>query len=363
MHNNLITLGVEEEFFIVDANGQSTQICFDKLFKNQAIVARTDFFDEEMHVSTIETKTDICNSVQALIEDIDLKRSLLKKVLLEQNAYALRSSTHPLDNGVEFINKSNAYFEDLIHKYQYAILDNYICGMHVHIGLPNGTDTDLIYLFNSLIDYIPELLALSANSPYWKGEFTGILSYRSLIWKRLLGTGLPFEIENLKDYVEYFKWLHEKGCNPGPLSIWFDMRVHPVYNTVEIRVTDLQKNIQNIRAIVGYIKAVASYILTKKPIFKKRTIKQWRILEENKYRAARFGTNAVFVRESDPDVEVKQKIGQFIANHSNLFENTEDILALNNLLTHGCDALSQVSTLGTTDIQNKSTQFFKNFIL
>lgn len=324
-----LTYGIEEEFFVVNSALSSITVPLEVFKQNPE-------FDSEMHKSVLELKTKIHSSTTSLIDEVQEQRKNAQVALKRHGLFLLGTGTHPFQKDSSSLCSEGPYFEELRYKYQHLVEDNYICGMHMHIGSKSSQETLRIY--NNLIDILPLLLAISANSPYWQGVDTGLLSYRSRVWKRIPRTFSPEPIADVEEYLKENALLYKHGLNIKSTSIWSDLRIHPLYKTVEIRIMDAQHNIENVKAIAVLIAAFCQYILEKNITpnpYKKA------VFEENLFLASRFGTNAYFYNSDFTQTHCIQQLNELIENIKPYFQDSEDILYLMSLTIKGSPAIEQ----------------------
>lgn len=324
-----LTYGIEEEFFVV--NSALSSVCVPP-----SVFDKNPDFDVEMHKSVLETKTKVHSCINSLIDEVSFLRDRAQQALAPYALSLLGTGTHPYQKTPSDFASEGPYFEELKYKYQHLVEDNYICGMHMHVGA--SADEDTVLLYNNLIEILPLLLALSANSPYWAGVDTGLMSYRSRVWKRLPRTTTPEPIESVGQYLDEHAKLFKFGLNLKPTSIWSDMRIHPTYKTIEIRIMDAQSNVENVRALAAFIAAYCKYVLSirQTPQPYKRAV-----LEENIFLASRFGTNAYFYQPDFSQVHCIVMLSDYLEKLKPFFDNPDDILYVMNLLIKGSPAIEQ----------------------
>lgn len=328
-----LTYGIEEEFFVVNSALSSVAI-------PPAVFDQNPEFDVEMHNSVLELKTKVHSTISSLMQDVEVQRNKAQQALYPYALFLLGTGTHPYQKNASAFASKGAYFEELKYKYQFIVEDNYICGMHMHVGAKDSQQ--VLSIYNNLIVILPLLLALSANSPYWEGVDTGLLSYRSRVWKRLPRTTLPEPIESVEEYLKEHAALFKYGLNLKPTSIWSDLRIHPVYKTVEVRIMDAQSNIENVRALASFIAAYCKYVLDTNqtpPLYKRA------VFEENLFLASRFGSNAYFYDHDFSQVHCIKLFSDYIEKVKPYFDNQDDVLYVMNLLIKGSPAIEQKKLL------------------
>ena len=280
------TLGIEEEFQLVDrGSGQLSSSILTIMEKGAAIFGER--IKPEMLQSTVEIVTDICpNILAARLELYRLRRELLQ--LVESEGLALISAgTHPLGLWTEQVSMPNERYTELEEELQDIARSILIFGLHVHVGVESQEMA--VMLMNQLRNWLPHLLALSTNSPFWAGRFTGIKSYRSVIWRPFPRSGIPELFPTLADYDGYVQSLIRAGIIDNAKKIWWDIRPHPFFDTVEFRVFDMPATIEDTLALAALCQAmVAKLAWMYKRGMTLHALPRY-LIEENKWRAMRYG--------------------------------------------------------------------------
>jgi carboxylate-amine ligase len=174
--------------------------------------------------------------------------------------------------------------------------------LHVHVGIPNRETA--IHVMNQARYFLPHIYALSVNSPFWVGQNTGLKGYRLKVFERFPRTGIPDSFESLSEYEDYCKLLVKTGCIDNAKKIWWDIRLHPFFDTLEMRVCDAQSRVDDTLAIAALIQAVISKL--HKLLHQNITFRIYRrrLLDENRWRAARYGIDGKLIdfgKESEVD--------------------------------------------------------------
>ncbi len=334
---NGITLGIEEEFIVSDLQGHPINFDIQELKKN--ITSNIFSFSPEAHSGVLETQTIICHNLKELKNSLISSRSLLSSYFFEENKLLLASGTHPKTHwhNIPMINEEP--YKTVTEEYQDVMRANYIFGFHLHLGIQNLEL--LVPLMNNLREYIPYFLALSTNSPLWQNKLTGLESYRSRLFSRFPRTGIPDIYNSLSEYKQYYKFLLDLGCIQKPTSIWTDIRIHPIYNTIEIRVMDMQLTVNDSLAITDYIKSLSLYLLNEIIPLGNKNYQDKVIVEENKWRAGRYGLNANFISKNNFIIPFKDILFEQLNILEPYFEDTQNISYLKNLFIEGNGSIKQ----------------------
>ncbi len=283
------TLGIEEEFQLV--NSQTLQLCS---CVNAIMEKGTTYLAEnikpELTQSTIELISDICPDIAAARKDLYTRRMLLARLVQDEGLALVSAGTHPSSSWRVQETTEKVRYEELEEEFQDIIRSNIIFGMHVHVGV-EGKDMAVL-LMNQVRTWLPHLLAISTNSPFWNGRNTGIKSYRSALWKRVIRSGMPGIIASWKEFDEYVQTLMEMGCIDNGKKIWWDMRPHPFFDTVEFRICDMPATIEDTLAIAALCQALIAKLVWCHEQSIDVPVLSRDYLDENKWRAMRYGLDA-----------------------------------------------------------------------
>ena len=281
------TIGIEEEYQTVDPvtfdlrSHIATEIVHEGKRRMQEKVKA------EMHQSVIEVGTGVCQNISEASTDLrDLRRQMI--ALTEENGLRLvAGATHPFaDWRVQDIYPDARYLQ-VVEDMQIVARANLIFGLHVHVGIEDRET--LIHLMNQMRYFLPHLLALSTNSPFWIGMNTGLKSYRTKVFDRFPRTNIPDTFSSWADFDNYVNLLVRTNSIDNAKKIWWDIRPHPVFTTLEIRICDIPMRVEETLAIAALIQATAVKLYR----LHERN-QSWRqysraLLMENKWRASRYG--------------------------------------------------------------------------
>jgi glutamate---cysteine ligase / carboxylate-amine ligase len=280
------TLGIEEEFQIIDPKSRELSP------RNAEIIASGihifgDYIKPEMLMSCVEVVTPVCQDITDAREHLVRNRTLLAEMAFKHGVAIGGAGTHPFSSWQNQPITDHERYQVLEHELQDVIREILIFGLHVHVGMP--TPEIGVEILNELRYFLPHFLALSTSSPFWMGRNTGIKSFRSVVFSRFPRTGIPEKIENYATYQEYIETLVKTKCIDDGKKIWWDVRPHPLYPTIEIRICDMPTRLEETLCLAALIQAVVAklYKLRMQNI-------GWRnysrsLIMENKWRAVRYG--------------------------------------------------------------------------
>ena len=280
------TLGVEEEFQIVDPETWELRSHVSELLASGA-PALGDQLKRELHQSIVEVGTRICANVQELETEICRTRRELADSAERVGLRIAAAGTHPFSRWIDQVISPGERYQHIVEELQQLARSLLIFGLHIHVAVPDRTST--IELLNEARYFLPHLLALSTSSPFWQGRDTGLKSYRTTVFRRFPRSGIPDDFSSWSQYEEYLNMLVELHCIDDGKKIWWDLRPHPTFGTLEFRICDVPTSPRVTIALA----AVAQAIVVK--LYRLRSnnlgfrIYARSLVEENKWRAARYG--------------------------------------------------------------------------
>ncbi|MEP6956376.1 MAG: carboxylate-amine ligase, partial [Chthoniobacterales bacterium] len=241
----------------------------------------------EMHQSVVELGTEICQSItDARTHVIDL-RSHLARLAGKGGMKIASAGTHPFAHWNDQLITEGERYKEIVKDLQQVARANLIFGLHVHVGIPSRETA--IHVMNQARYFLPHIYALSTNSPFWVGRNTGFKGYRLKVFERFPRTGIPDAFEGLSEYEDYLKLLVRTNCVDNAKKIWWDIRLHPFFDTLEIRVCDAQSRVDDTIAMAAVIQAVIVRLHKLQRQNLSFRIYRRRVIDENRWRAARYG--------------------------------------------------------------------------
>src|SRR6266480_2508001 len=203
------------------------------------------------------------------------------------------AGTHPFSHWMDQLITSGERYATIVNDLQQIARANLIFGLHVHIGIPDRAEG--IQLMNQARYFLPHIYALSTNSPFWLGQNTGFKAYRRNIFERFPRTGIPDVFESLSEYEDYLELLVSTNCIDNAKKIWWDIRLHPFFNTIEFRICDAQSGVDDTIALAALMQAIVFKLhkLRRENV----TFRMYprRLIDENRWRAARYGLDGKLI--------------------------------------------------------------------
>ncbi len=280
------TLGVEEEYMVIDPTTHELKSHEQKIvLEGQKIIM--DKVKAEMHQAVVEVGTDICADVDEAFVDVSTLRKTISGIAESMGLWIGASGTHPFSHWESQLITEHARYSEIVNELQEAARSNLIFGLHVHVGME--TREMAIHIANSARYFLPHVFALSTNSPFWEGRQTGYKSFRTKVFEKFPRTGIPDHFASIEEYDNYIKLLVKTNCIDNAKKIWWDLRVHPFFNTVEFRICDIPMTTAETIAIAGIFQALCAKLYKLRNQNLNFMMYNRRLITENKWRASRYG--------------------------------------------------------------------------
>ena len=344
MKEHTFTLGIEEEFAIIDPDTGELRSHIQEILEGGKIVLKEQI-KPEMHQSVVELGTEICDSIEHARTHVIHLRSKLAELAGKAGLKIASVGTHPFSHWRDQHITEGERYKQIIEDMQLLARANLIFGLHVHVGIPDREMA--IHVMNQARYFLPHLYALSVNSPFWVGEDTGLKGYRLKVFERFPRTGIPDAFESLSEYEDYCKLLVKTGCIDNPKKIWWDIRLHPFFDTLEVRVCDAQTRVDDTVAIAALIQAVIAKLF--KLLHQNTTFRIYRrrLLDENRWRAARYGIDGKLIdfgRETEVDERsLLNELLEFVASEVDDFGTQREMAHIERIMREGTGADRQLA--------------------
>ncbi|HEX2845322.1 MAG TPA: carboxylate-amine ligase [Chitinophagaceae bacterium] len=286
------TLGVEEEYMVLDPVTRELKSHEQKIVQEGQKVIK-DKVKAEMHQAVVEVGTDICADVDEAYTDVATLRKTISGIATDLGFAMGAAGTHPFSHWESQLITDHVRYNEIVNELQEAARSNLIFGLHVHVGMESREMAN--HIANSTRYFLPHIYALSTNSPFWEGRKTGYKSYRTKVFDKFPRTGIPEAFDSIEAYDNYVKLLIKTNCIDNAKKIWWDLRVHPFFNTVEFRICDVPMTVDETIAIAALFQAICAriYMLRSKNL---NFIQYSRaLLNENKWRASRYGVDGYLI--------------------------------------------------------------------
>ena len=292
------TLGIEEEFYIVDDDGRPVSGIEELIYDSEPPELLQDRLDHELFQCTIETQTPLIESPAEAGSTLRAVREALVDHAESHGFQIAAAGLHPAAKWQELDHATKPRYTAQLDRIQYPQHRNTTAGLHVHVGVDDADKA--VWIANELRWYLSPVLALSANSPYWNGFDTGLASARAKVFENLPNTGVPTRFEDFAAFQRFEQRMVETGSINDRGELWYDVRPHTGHGTVEIRTPDSQSDPAVVDAIVEYVHALVEDLAARYEDGEPTDGLRRELLDENKWRAIRHGHDASFLdRDSE----------------------------------------------------------------
>jgi carboxylate-amine ligase len=298
------TLGIEEEYMVLDPETRELKSHEQKIVQEGEKVIK-DKVKAEMHQAVVEVGTDICQDIDEAFMDVATLRKTISGIAGDLGLWVGASGTHPFSHWERQLITDHVRYSNIIKELQEAARSNLIFGLHVHVGMESREMA--IHIANSARYFLPHVYALSTNSPFWEGRQTGYKSFRTKVFDKFPRTGIPDFFDSIETYDNYIKLLVKTNCIDNAKKIWWDLRVHPFFNTVEFRICDVPMTVQETITIAALFQGICAKIYKLRMQNLNFIMYPRMLINENKWRAGRYGIEGSMIdfgKESEVNTRV-----------------------------------------------------------
>jgi carboxylate-amine ligase len=287
------TVGIEEEFFVIDDRARPTSGTDDLVYGADPPEILTDRLDHELFKFVIETQTPTIDSIDTARETLLAVRTALVEHARSEGYRIAAAGLHPAAKWRRLEHAQKPRYAAQLDRIQYPQHRNTTAGLHVHVGVDDAEKA--VWIANQMRWYLPVMLALTANSPYWNGFDTGLASARAKIFEGLPNTGMPTAFGGIEEFLAFERLFLETDSINDRGELWWDVRPHTGLGTVEVRTPDAQADPERVLAIVEYVHALVVDLAARFEDGESGHDHRREVLEENKWRALRYGREASFI--------------------------------------------------------------------
>jgi carboxylate-amine ligase len=303
-----------------------------------------------MHQSIIEIGTKICQNVGELDVDMRRTRGELVRAAESRGLQVAAAGTHPFSSWIDQVISPGERYQNIVEEMGQLARSLLIFGMHVHVAVPDRTT--MIDLMNMARYFLPHLLALSTSSPFWMGRDTGLKSFRTTVFRRFPRTGIPDHLASWSQYEDYVELLIRLHSIDNAKKIWWDIRPHPFFNTLEFRVCDLPMRLDETIALAALIQATVAKLY--KLYSQNQGFRLYRrsLLMENKWRAARYGINGKLIdfgkQQEVPERDLIEEYLAFVDDVLDELDCREEVDYIREIMRMGTGADRQLDVYRKT---------------
>jgi carboxylate-amine ligase len=286
------TLGVEEEYMVIDPETRELKSHEQKIvLEGQKIIK--DKVKAEMHQAVVEVGTDICRNIDEAAADVSNLRKMISSIADGLGFRMGAAGTHPFSHWQKQLINDHVRYQEIVNEMQEAARSNLIFGLHVHVGMPSKEMA--IHIANSARYFLPHVYALSTNSPFWVGRNTGFKSYRTKVFDKFPRTGIPDYFDSYSAYENYVNILIKTNCIDNAKKIWWDLRVHPFFGTVEFRICDVPLTVDETIGIAALFQCICAKLFKLRASNLKFISYPRALMNENKWRSSRYGIDGYLI--------------------------------------------------------------------
>jgi len=354
MYGIPLTIGIEEEYQIIHPETRDLHSYVQKLLEEGKLIFPEEELKPEFMQSQIEVGSQVCRNVKEIREEVIRLRRMVG-MLAEKNGMKIAAaSSHPFASWLDQDVNAGERYREVLDRMQGVAERLLTFGMHIHIGFGDSSANkdSMIEIMNQLRYFLPHILALTTSSPFWQGRNTGLKSYRSVVFEMLPRTGIPAHFESFSEYENLVDTLGKVGSAIDPegkadaTKIWWDVRPHPKFGTLEVRISDICTSIDDAVAIAALIQAIVAKLLhLRKNNMGWRRYRQHHI-KENKWRAMRYGIHGKLIdfgiKEEVPMNFLALEMLDFVDDVVDDLDSREEIKHIKTILERGTSADRQI---------------------
>ncbi len=344
------TLGIEEEYQTVDPETRDLRSHIHAEIIEKGRLLLQERVKAEMHQSVVEVGTSVCANIKDAKEELKKLRRHMIRLSRENGLRLASAATHPFaDWRVQEVYPDDRY-KNIVEDMQLVARANLIFGLHVHVGIEDRETA--IHMMNHARYFVPHLLALSTNSPFWLGMNTGLKSYRCKVFDKFPRTNMPDFFPSWGEYENYVKLLIKTNSIDNAKKIWWDIRPHPFFNTIEFRVCDIPMRVDETIALAALIQATVVKLYKLHESNQGFRLYRRSLLMENKWRAARYGINGKLIdfgkQMEVPERELIEEYLAFVDDVLDELGSREEVEYIRTIMKNGTGADRQLQVFQDT---------------
>ena len=333
------TLGVEEEYMLLDGESHDLVQHIETVLSAISGHELEERINPELMQSVLEIATPVCRTPADVMVELQKLRGYVIGVAREREMRVGSAGTHPFSLFERQRITARDRYRNLVDQLQYVARRELIFGMHVHVAVDDPEKA--IQVVNGLLTQLAPLLALSASSPFWRGEPTGLSSSRQMVFAAFPRAGPPPRFRDYADYADVVGQLERTGCIADYTHIWWDIRLHPRLGTIEIRICDAVTRIEDAVAITAYCQALVKHLCERYDAGEEIPSYHRILTSENKWLAARYGLEAPVIdlatgrRNRIPVAQLVRRTVKEIEPHARELGSERELEGIGELLARG----------------------------
>ena len=337
------TLGIEEEFQIVDPETRELRSHVSEILDEGRLMLG-EKIKPEMIQSMIEVGTGVCANIQEAREDISKLRCIISSLARKKGMEIAAASTHPFSKWSEQEIYEHDRYKLLVDELQMVARSLLIFGVHVHVGIREPERR--IHIMNAARYFLPHVLAMTTSSPFWLGFQTGLKSYRSEVFKKFPRTDIPDHFNSYQEFQGYVDLLVKMNCAEDATKIWWDIRPHPLFPTLEFRICDIPTRVDDTIAVAALFQAIVAklHLLIDNNLGFR--LYHRRLIQENKWRAIRYGLDGKLLdlgkQKEVPVKDLIRELLEFVDEVVDELDSRKEIEHIHTILERGTSADEQL---------------------
>lgn len=344
------TIGIEEEYQTVDPVTRDLRSHIHAEILEKGKLLLQERVKAELHQSVVEVGTSVCKNIKEAKAEVKKLRRDMARLSRENGLRLASGATHPFgDWRVQEIHPDERY-KNIVEDMQLVARANLIFGLHVHIGIEDRETA--IHMMNHARYFLPHILALSTNSPFWLGMNTGLKSYRCKVFDKFPRTNIPDYFPSWGEYENFIKLLIKTNCIDNAKKIWWDIRPHPFFNTLEFRVCDIPMRADETVALAALIQATVAKLYKLYTANQGFRLYRRALIMENKWRAARYGLDGKLVdfgkQKEVPARDLVHEYLEFVDDVVDELDSREELNYIHTIVERGSGADRQLRVFQET---------------
>jgi carboxylate-amine ligase len=344
------SIGIEEEYQTVDPVTRDLRSHIDAEIIAKGKVRLKEQVKAEMHQSVVEVGTAVCRNIKEARQELRKLRQSIISLARENGLQVAAAGTHPFADWRRQEIYPDPRYHTIVEDMKVVARANLIFGLHVHIGVEDRETA--IHIMNAARYFVPHILALSTNSPFWLGMDTGLKSYRCKVFDKFPRTNIPDYFQSWGEYDRFIQLLVKTNCIDNAKKIWWDIRPHPYFDTLEFRMCDIPMRLDETIAIAALIQATVAKLYKLYAANQGFRLYRRALIMENKWRAARYGLDGKIIDFGKQiEVPVRDLIYEYLSLIDDVVDglgSREEIQYLHKILEMGSGADRQLQVYRDT---------------
>ena len=345
-----LTIGIEEEYQTIDPETRDLRSHIDTEILSKGQKLLKEAVKAEMHQSVVEVGTGVCSNIKEATKELKCLRTEIVNLAKQNGLRLAAAGTHPFANWRDQEIYPDKRYEVIVEDLKMVARANLIFGLHVHIGVEDREVA--IHLMNAARYFLPHILALSTNSPFWQGMDTGLKSYRCKVFDKFPRTNIPDYFPSWGEYDRFVNLLVRTGCIDNAKKIWWDIRPHPNFPTLEFRICDVPMRADETIAIAALIQATIAKLYKLHAANQGFRLYRRALIMENKWRALRYGLDGKLIDFGrEQEVPVRDLIYEYLTFVDDVVDelgSRQEVNYIHRILENGTGADRQLRVFHET---------------